>query len=612
VTVGPASGVEVAGLRVDHAATGKPIVDDVSFSVEPGASLALVGESGSGKTTVAMALLGHARPGAQVSAGTVVIGGADILSLSDAARRRLRGTKTTYVGQDPANSLDPSMRIGKQMREMLATHGWQGERADQRIAEYLTRVALPEDRAFLRRYPHELSGGQIQRVLLAMALAVDPTLVVLDEPTTSLDVKVQRDVLTIIRDLKSSAHAALVYVSHDLAVVSEIADHVAVMYGGRIVEQAPAGQLFADPRHPYTTRLLGSVPRITPERQRLQQIAGAAVGVLDRPAGCPFQPRCLVAESVCAEMPPLSVVGSGHTVRCYNAGADAPIAIVEPTEPDAPRVGDSERALLAVRGLSAEYASQQVVHDVDLRIDHNECLGIVGESGSGKTTLARCVVGLHSRWTGDILLEGAPIARSARDRARTEQRDIQIVFQNPTASLNPKKTVFGNLQHVIQRLRGIDGRRAQRAEAAELLELVRMPTRALDSYPRQLSGGEKQRVAIARALAARPRLLLCDEVTSALDVSVQAAIVGLIEDLQREIAGLAVMFISHDLAVVRAVADRIIVMQSGRIVEEGGPQQILFAPTADYTRLLIESIPTMPDPSIRMAVATPNRGDHHE
>jgi peptide/nickel transport system ATP-binding protein len=279
---------------------------------------------------------------------------------------------------------------------------------------------------------------------------------------------------------------------------------------------------------------------------------------------------------------------------------------------EAARSADSDHALLVVRGLSAEYASHKVVHDVDVRIEHNECLGIVGESGSGKTTLARCIVGLHSQRTGDILLESAPLALSARDRTRTQQRDIQIVFQNPTSSLNPKKTVFGNLQHVIHRLRGIEGRRAQRAEAAALLELVRMPTRALDSYPRQLSGGEKQRVAIARALAARPKLLLCDEVTSALDVSVQAAIVGLIENLRSDIAGLAVLFITHDLAVVRAIADRIVVMQDGRIVEEGGPQQILFAPTAGYTRLLIESIPTVPEPSVRVAMATPSRGDPDE
>ena len=393
MSAGATTALEVAGLRVDHTASGRPIVDDVSFAVEAGTVLALVGESGSGKTTVAMALLGYARPGARVADGKVVIGGTDIVSLSDAARRRVRGTMTSYVGQDPANSMDPSMRIGKQMRELLATHDIEGPRAEQRIAEYLGRVALPADSAFLRRYPHQLSGGQIQRVLLAMALAVEPSLVVLDEPTTSLDVKVQQEVLSIIRHLKHNANAALVYVSHDLAVVSEIADHVAVMYGGRIVEQAPAGQLFADPQHPYTARLLGSVPRITPERRSLQQIAGTAVGVLDRPAGCPFQPRCTVALDACAEMPAFHVVSTNHVVRCFNAGADRPTTTIVAAEVD-PRTAATDADLLAIRSLSARYSSgDPIVHDIDLRIAHNECLGIVGESGSGKTTLARCIVG---------------------------------------------------------------------------------------------------------------------------------------------------------------------------------------------------------------------------
>jgi peptide/nickel transport system ATP-binding protein len=587
--------LEVAGLRVDHAASGRPIVDDVSFAVEAGTVLALVGESGSGKTTVAMALLGYARPGARLAGGTVAIAGTDIVAMSDVARRRVRGTMTSYVGQDPANSMDPSMRIGKQMRELLETHGIHGPSADERIGEYLRRVALPADAAFLRRYPHQLSGGQIQRVLLAMALAVEPALVVLDEPTTSLDVKVQREVLSIIRHLKATVRAALVYVSHDLAVVSEIADQVAVMYGGRIVEHASAPELFVDPQHPYTARLLGSVPRITPERQALQQIPGTAVGIIDRPRGCSFQPRCSVSVDACAEMPPLRPVATDHLVRCFNAGADRPAARVVVTDLDA-QLRDGDRELLAVRGLSAHYGSADpIVHDVELRVGHNECLGIVGESGSGKTTLARCIVGLHPQRTGAILLDGDPLEPSARDRSRDQQRDIQIVFQNPTASLNPKKSVFGNLQHVIQRLGGVVGRRAQRAEAATLLELVRMSPRSLDVLPRQLSGGEKQRVAIARALAARPKLLLCDEITSALDVSVQAAIVTLIEQLRRDIAGLAVLFISHDLAVVRAIADRIVVMQNGRIVEEGAPKQVLFAPSADYTRELIAAIPTMPD-----------------
>ena len=355
------------------------------------------------------------------------------------------------------------------------------------------------------------------------------------------------------------------------------------------------------------------MPRITQERQHLQQIAGTAVGVLDRPPGCPFQPRCLVAEPVCAEMPP--VTSSLRTTPCAATTPEPKRRSPSSSRPCRTRSGvaDSDDGLLVVRGLSAEYASHQVVHDVDLRIEHNECLGIVGESRQRQDD-ARPV---HRRAAQPA--DGRHPARGAhRSPGRpatgpwTEQRDIQIVFQNPTASLNPKKTVFGNLQHVIHRLRGIEGRRAAARRGGRAARAGAHAGRVLDRYPRQLSGGEKQRVAIARALAARPKLLLCDEVTSALDVSVQAAIVGLIEDLRRDIAGLAVLFISHDLAVVRAIADRIVVMQDGRIVEEGGPQQILFAPAAGYTRQLIESIPTIPEPSIRVAVSTPSRGDLHE
>jgi peptide/nickel transport system ATP-binding protein len=600
-------GLVVNGMRVEHIASGLPIISEVSFDVRPGQLLGLVGESGSGKTTAAMAVLGYARPGGRLVEGSSLIGDIDLASLPVKELRRARGRLTSYVGQDPASSLDPSMSIGDQLMEALLVHGFSGDVAHERIVAYLAKVKLPSDRPMLRRYPHQLSGGQIQRVALALALAVDPEIVVLDEPTTGLDVKVQKSVLDTIAALKRESGAAFVYVSHDLAVVASIADHVAVMYGGYVVEHAATATLFAHPRHPYTARLLRAIPQVTAQRRRLEQIPGTAVGVLDRPTGCPFAPRCDSVVDACRErVPAVTVVAPQHSLRCVNPEPILPAKVGPSADQAEPSPTGAE--LLTVSGLNAWYPggagvfgvtakptdNKLIVQDVSFTLGSSECFGVVGESGSGKTTLARCVGGLHPHWSGAIKLEGADLAPAVRNRSMSAQRDIQIVFQNPTASLNPRMTVFDALRHVLHRLRAVDGISAQRREASALLDLVRLPSRLLDSYPRELSGGEKQRVAIARALAPRPRLLLCDEITSALDVSVQAAIIDLIRELRRELEGLAVLFISHDLAVVRAVADTIAVMRNGVVVEQGSPEVILFNPQADYTQELLAAIPQMP------------------
>jgi peptide/nickel transport system ATP-binding protein len=601
-------GLVVNAVRVDHIASGLPIISEVTFDVRPGQLLGLVGESGSGKTTAAMAVLGHARPGGRLVAGSSLIGDVDLVSLPPTELRRARGRLTSYVGQDPTSSLDPSMTIGRQLLEALLVHGFNRDDATARIAAYLTKVKLPSDQSMLDRYPHQLSGGQIQRVALALALAVDPDVVVLDEPTTGLDVKVQKSVLDTIAALKLESGAAFVYVSHDLAVVASIADHVAVMYGGYVVEHAPTATLFANPRHPYTARLLRAIPQITTERRQLEQIPGTAVGVLDRPPGCPFAPRCSAAVGACRErVPPVTMLGARHSLRCVNPETLRLAARVGTRAEDIdPSPTGAE--LLTVNGLNAWYpggagvfgvtakpaASKPIVHDVSFNLGSSECFGVVGESGSGKTTLARCIGGLHPHWSGSVQLDGVELEPGVRARSMSVQREIQIVFQNPTASLNPRMTVFDALRHVLHRLRDVHGLSEQRKEASALLDLVRLPNRLLDSYPRELSGGEKQRVAIARALAPQPRLLLCDEITSALDVSVQAAIIDLIRELRRELDGLAVLFISHDLAVVRAVADTIAVMRNGVVVEQGSPEIILFSPRADYTRELLAAIPKMP------------------
>ena len=357
------------------------------------------------------------------------------------------------------------------MRELARTHRLPADAAPRLIVEYLTRVGLPSDHSFLSRYPHQLSGGQIQRVLVAMALLVDPALVVLDEPTTGLDVKVQRDVLDVIAELKRTARAAIVYVTHDLAVVSEVADQVAVLYGGRIVEQAATRDLFAAPQHPYMVRLLGSVPRIAPVRVRLRPIEGTAIGIFERPQGCAFEPRCPVRLPRCAvEMPASVAVADTHTVRCFNAGFDGARTEADGGADAGPPVGD---VLLEVAGVSAWFPTTRsltsvgrpvdattapVLHHVSFVLRTNECLGVVGQSGSGKSTLARAIVGLHRHRDGEIRLGAAELANWSCERTRAQQREIQIVFQNPAASLNPKHRVFESLRYVLRRHAGISDR----------------------------------------------------------------------------------------------------------------------------------------------------------
>jgi peptide/nickel transport system ATP-binding protein len=451
-------------------------------------------------------------------------------------------------------------------------------------------VALPTDDEFLKNYPHQLSGGQQQRVAIAMAFANRPHVIVCDEPTTGLDVTTQARVLETVRDLCQSHRVAALYVSHDLAVVAELADRVAVMYGGRIVESATRDQLFSDPRHPYTRRLLRAVPDIAGKRT-VVGIPGHAALPGSRPQGCYFHPRCQFARDDCrAEFPPVTDLGEGHKVRCYHV---ADVLQKPPPEGagqlDKPRVG--EDVVLAIRNLDAHYGETQILFDIDIDIHHNECVALVGESGSGKTTTARCVAGLHKNWTGEVSLRGTALEQSARKRSNEERREIQYVFQNPYASLNPRTTIG---QTIARRLKlfGRGGGREIGAKVGECLERVALSSSAAERFPDQLSGGERQRVAIARALAAEPAMLVCDEVTSALDVSVQAAIIELLGQLRNE-TGLSLLFITHDLALIRTIADRVAVLTGGHIVEYGPSEGIFTSPRADYTRKLLANTPSI-------------------
>jgi peptide/nickel transport system ATP-binding protein len=582
--------VRVKDLCIKLVESGADIVDEIAITVEAGHVLGLVGESGSGKTTVGMALMGYTRPGGRVSGGAVVIDGSDVAGMRDADLRRLRGGVVAYVPQDPGTALNPALRIGTQLTEMLGAHeGLSEADREARISETLTEVALPPDREFLRRYPHQLSGGQQQRVAIAMAFACRPHVIVCDEPTTGLDVTTQARVLETIRDLCRTHQVAALYVSHDLAVVAELADRVAVMYAGRIVESGTRDQLFSAPRHPYTQRLLRAVPDLAGKRA-VVGIPGRAPLPGHRPTGCFFEPRCPLAEERCAEaFPPVSDLGSGHAVRCYRA-ADTAKASASNGAAASPAI-DVGEAVLAVRDLNAKYGSKPILFDIQLDVGRHECVALVGESGSGKTTLARCVAGLHKDYTGEVSLAGAVLAPFARRRTTDARRQIQYVFQNPYASLNPRRTVGQTIARQLQ-LFFPGARREVGARVVECLDRVALSPDAINRFPDQLSGGERQRVAIARALAAEPAVLVCDEVTSALDVSVQAAIIDLLRDLRGQI-GLSILFITHNLALIRTIADRVCVMTGGRIVETGTTAGVFESPSAEYTRQLLANTPSI-------------------
>jgi peptide/nickel transport system ATP-binding protein len=414
--------------------------------------------------------------------------------------------------------------------------------------------------------------------------------IVCDEPTTGLDVTTQARVLRTVRELCRTHRVAALYVSHDLAVVAELADRVAVMYAGRIVESGPREQMFAAPAHPYTRRLLRAVPDIAGKRT-VVGIRGHAALPGARPQGCFFHPRCEFAKDDCrAAFPPVTQLSPAHQVRCYHVADVARAAAPEGAGQAARQVAGQD-VVLAVHHLDARYGSRQTLFDIDVEVHRNECVALVGESGSGKTTLARCVAGLHKDWVGDVRLGDTALAEAARKRSDQARKDIQYIFQNPYASLNPRRTIGQTVARQLELF--FPGHRREGARrVAECLERVALSGEAANRFPDQLSGGERQRVAIARALAAEPALLVCDEVTSALDVSVQAAIIELLGRLRNEM-GLSLLFITHDLALIRTIADRVAVMTEGRIVEQGPVDQILTAPSAEYTRKLLANTPSI-------------------
>jgi len=581
--------LEVQGLTVALRGSGTEVVSDVSLSVPAGQVLGLVGESGSGKTTVALALLGHARRGLQITAGQVRIDGTDLLALSQAGLRAIRGATVSYVAQDPSSALNPALRIGTQLREVLAAHPAAADDPGARMAEVLHEVSLEGGPEILRRYPHQLSGGQQQRVCLAMAFACRPSLIVLDEPTTGLDVTTQRHVLETVRSLCASHGVAAVYVSHDLAVVSGLAAQVAVMYAGRIVEIGPATRLFQEPMHPYTRRLIAAVP--SPDHAyKLAGIDGQQPRPGQRQNACSFVRRCSLAVSECSAATPGLTEVNGRLVRCIRATDAKPGQVPRPPLLQ-PALGRPEPPLLAVRRLSAAYGPAHVLHEVAFEVPPESCVAVVGESGSGKTTLARCICGLHRSWTGEIALRALPLPSGTRHRSKELLRTVQYIFQNPYTSLNPRKTIG----QIMTGQLGLfwDLRSRDRSErVVRVLEDVSLSADYLNRYPDELSGGERQRVAIARALVVEPDLLVCDEVTSALDVSVQATIVELLRRLQAE-RHLTLIFVTHNLALIRSIAQFAVVLRGGHVVESGPVAQILDHPSDLYTARLAGDVPRL-------------------
>jgi peptide/nickel transport system ATP-binding protein len=601
-------------------------VRDVSLQILAGQTYGLVGESGSGKTTIAMAIMRYLGVNGSIRRGRVEFDGRDLYSLSMEEMRHIWGSQLSLVPQNPLSSLNPSLRVGEQLAESLRYHeGLSRESAGARALQLLRMVRLPDPERVAESYPHQISGGMQQRVLIAMALGTTPRLLVLDEPTTNLDVTTQASILDLFRDLIQGIQTSVLYVTHNLGVVAQMCDRVAVLYAGELVEDASLEELFSQPLHPYTQGLLDSVPKLGQNKRtaRLQGIRGQIPPLGARPAGCVFEPRCPLAIEICRERPPLYAPGSGRLTRCHRwdeiaAGQVSPRqtpaagrAVQFSRSPEISKDGGSEQTVLRLKDLSvcfdlrrsledvfAGRPARQVkaVNSVSLELPRARTVGLVGESGSGKTTLARAVVGLVRRTGGEIELLGRSLPDSLSRRDLETLSHLQMVFQNPEEALNPYLSVGASLRSPLTTLLKCSKKEAD-AEVARLLAAVRLPADYAWRMPGQLSGGEKQRVAIARAFATNPDLLLADEPVSSLDVSVQATILNLLDELQLE-QDSALLFISHDLAVVGYLADEIAVIYLGHLMEATQAEALFEPPYHPYTEALLSAVPVA-DPFVQ-------------
>ncbi|HET7593919.1 MAG TPA: ABC transporter ATP-binding protein [Stellaceae bacterium] len=586
-------------------------VDGVSYGVRRGEIVALVGESGSGKSVSALAMMRLLPRTARVS-GRVLFDGRDLLALPAAQMRALRGRDLAMIFQEPMTSLNPVLSIGLQLTEPLREHlGVSEARARQRAIELLTQVGITDPEHRLRQYPHQLSGGMRQRVMIAMALSCGPKLILADEPTTALDVTIQAQILDLLRDLSRRLGIALVIITHNLGIVARYADRVNVMYAAKLAEQAAAAPLFATPRHFYTLGLLRSIPRIDRGRTaRLATIDGLPPDLRELPPGCRFAPRCAARIAGCENPAPLAEIAADHHSACIRA-QDVAAAATATTELGARRATRVISPLLEIEALQKHFGIAvgprvelrtpvvRAVDDVSLAIGRGETLGLVGESGCGKTTIGRLIVGLETPTAGRIRFEGREIAGDAVGDFLGFRHRVQMVFQDPYSSLNPRMSVGAFIAEPLLVHRLVPSRAAARVRVTDLLGQVGLYPYMAERYPHELSGGQRQRVGIARALALEPSLIVCDEPVSALDVSIQGQVINLLESL-RERLGLSLLFISHDLAVVRHISDRVAVMYLGRIVEIADRDTLYDAPRHPYTRALLDAVP-VPDPAVEAA-----------
>jgi peptide/nickel transport system ATP-binding protein len=593
-------------------------VRDVSFEIYRGETLGLVGESGCGKSTVSYGLVNYLGRNGKIVKGDIKFLGQSLVGKDTEELRRLRGDQLAMVYQDPMTSLNPVLTIGEQMTEVLTVHrGTAEEEARTRCIEMLRRVYMPDPAKVLERYPHQISGGQQQRVVIAMALLNNPALLVMDEPTTALDVTVEAAVLDLIADLRRDFDTAILFISHNLGVIARVSNNVGVMYAGEVVELAPVNEIFANPRHPYTQGLIRCLPRLgmTKEASVLYPIRGRVPSPANLPPGCVFEPRCDYARDACRqERPTLRELSSDHLSRCLFSQEIDPQAWRPPTDEErqpTAALEATDKSILNIDGLKTYYRHPnssplsmiglgkkeyvKAVDDVSLQVPTGRTLGVVGESGCGKSTLIKTIIGLEAPSGGKAEFMGFDIKRTVNQRDLNMIRELQMVFQNPESTMNPSYSVGQQIERPLKRFKVVPEAQV-RDEVIRLLRAVKLDEHYYDRLPRQLSGGEKQRVGIARAFAGRPDLVLCDEPVSALDVSVQAAVLNLLMEIQRE-QGTTMVFISHDLSVVRFMADTVAVMYLGKLVEVGPARAIYAPPYHPYTESLLAAIP-IPDPAV--------------
>ncbi len=586
-----------------------PILRNIDLAIGEGETIGLVGESGCGKSTLALAMMGYLKSGLSVLEGESLFRGRNVFDMGERALEDIRGGELALIPQNAGQSLTPTSRIGRQIDESVKLHTrLVKEQRRERVIELLLQVRLPQPEELLKRYPHELSGGQQQRVAIAMALAGEPDVLLLDEPTTGLDVTTQAHILELLRDLAAETGTAMVYVSHDLGAIARVSNRIAVMYAGELVLEGPARQVLKQPAHPYARGLLLSIPRLKeavvpasmPGRPPLPGGAGQ---------GCGFADRCPMAEQRCRDKrPTLEPTTTQEFVRCHFHERVEQLPPPEPPKRPDRSSRDETDSILQFNDVAISYAKPGIVdqilgrqpnvtptiNEIDLTIRQGETFGLVGESGSGKSTILRAIAGLLPPQSGTITYEKAEsLNTSVEERSNDLLRCVQLIFQNPDASLNPRHTVAEILAQPLKLYFGLGGDELRERSVA-LLEQVRLRADYLERLPSQLSGGEKQRVAVARAFAAEPKLVLCDEVTSALDVSVQAAVLDLLIQLQVD-QGTTYVFVSHDLAVVRALADRVAVLYQGRLCEMGPSENVYRFPSHPYTEVLLSAV-LEPDP----------------